>query len=304
MAFYKCQKGKQVSSVLNENSWETIQEVGAEGTGANYWSIGDTKTITLNGTVGNLALSNQDVKVFIIEFNYRGDNGIYFQGFKSTDATPVDIALCDAKYNVQVINGSKVFNMNHWGGSSSPYNTNYGGWKGCDLRYDILGSTNQAPSGYGSTPTTSRAGYDATSSAKTSPVSNTLMAALPSALRNVLAAWTIYTDNKGDSSNVEANVTTSVDYLPLLAEYEVFGYRTFANEYENTNNKQKQMAYYANGNSKIKYKHSDKSTAVIWYVRSAYYNNDNSFCTVTEYNNRSSSKSLVSRGLAPAFRVA
>lgn len=286
---------------LEEYSWSDIQAIGAAGTGSNYFDIGDTKTIKLNGTVGTLALSNYQCKVFIIEFNYRGDNGIYFQGFKTTDG--IDIALTDSEYNARSISdGSKYFNLNHWGQDSEPYNTNYGGWKACDARYDILGSTDRAPSGYGAMKTTSCVGYDATSTAKTNPVANTLMAALPADLRAVLAAWTIYTDNKGNKSNASANVTTSVDYLPLLSEFEVFGSRTYANQYEQ--NSQSQMSYYANGNSKVKNKFGDTNNPCSWWVRSPYSSDAIYFCFVTTGGITSYNTSRWSYGLAPAFRIA
>ena len=287
------------TATLENMSWSDIQTIGAAGTGANYFDIGDTKSVTLSGTVGTLAVSGT-YYVFIIEFNYRNDNGIYFQGFKTADG--IDIALCDASYGSFKYDGTKIFNLNHWGTSSTPYNTNYGGWKGCDFRYDILGSVSQRPSGYGSTPTTSRSGYDATSAAKTSPVANTLMAALQVELRNVLAAWTIYTDNKGNSSNTQANVTSSIDYLALLAEFEVFGTRSIANQYEQ--NQQAQMSYYANGNSRIKYMHSETTTACIWWLRSPSNSNAYTFCIVYTNNKANNSNSNNSIGLAPAFRVA
>ncbi|MBQ6909797.1 MAG: hypothetical protein IJQ29_06735, partial [Synergistaceae bacterium] len=88
--------GQTIAS-LEDTDWAVIQGVGAAGTGANYWDIGDTKTITLNGKIGDyFTASNLQLKVFIIEFNYRGDNGIYFQGFKTLDG--VDVALCDSLY--------------------------------------------------------------------------------------------------------------------------------------------------------------------------------------------------------------
>ena len=151
-----------VMTDLNSMSWAQIQAIGAAGTGANYFDIGDTKTITLNGTVGTLALNNFSCKVFIVDFNYRGDNGIYFQGFKTADGT--DIALVDSEYGTSSTDGTKCFNFNHWG------NYNYGGWKGSDIRYDILGSTDKAPSGYNTAKSTSCVGYDATEAAKTNPV--------------------------------------------------------------------------------------------------------------------------------------
>ncbi|MBR0043725.1 MAG: hypothetical protein IJP56_02665, partial [Synergistaceae bacterium] len=86
--------GIVIGATLEDTDWVVIQGVGAGGMGANYWDIGDTKTITLNGNIGDyFTASNLQLKVFIIEFNYRGDNGIYFQGFKSMDG--VDVALCD-----------------------------------------------------------------------------------------------------------------------------------------------------------------------------------------------------------------
>lgn len=288
---------------LEGYTWAQIAAIGKAGIGANYFDIGDTKSLTLNGTVGTLALSNYDCKVFIIDFNYKGTNGVYFQGFK--DANGVDIALCDDECNSNAGNtGAKKFAMNHWGVTSGNYNTNFGGWKGCDLRYDILGSTDKAPSDYGKQHTTSCVGYDATSVAKTSPVANTLMAALPSVLRAELEPLTIYTDNKGNKSNVAANVTSSVDYLPLLAEFEVFGAIFGANQYEQ--NQQVQLAYYANGNSKIKYKHNDATTACHWWLRSAHYNSASNFRLVSASGDGGGTGSISSYScaVAPAFRLA
>lgn len=280
--------------------WDLISDIGSKGNGANYWDIGDTKSVLINGTIGTLAV-NGTFKVVIIDFNYRGNNGIYFQGFK--DSNGVDIALCDSKYSSISYDGTKYFNMNHWGSTSSPYNKNIGGWIGCDLRYDVLGSTETQPYQYGSTiNVSSRTGYDATVIAKTNPVPDTLMAALPQELRDVMSLWTIYTDNKGASSNVQANVTASVDYLPLLSEFEVQGSRSYANQYEKIY--QSQMAYYANGNSKVRYTHDDDTTACRWWLRSPYYNDSGSFCYVATSGGGTYTYSYRSYGLAPAFRLA
>ena len=294
-----------IGATLEDTDWSSIQTVGGMGIGANFFDIGDTKTITLNGTVGTLALSNYQCKVFIIEFNYRGDNGIYFQGFKNVSDNK-DIALCDSKYGSDYLSdGTKYFSHSHWGRGTNSESGNYGGWKGCDLRYDILGSTNQAPSGYGAATTTSRTGYDATEAAKTSPVANTLMAALPSDLRAVLAPWIIYTNNYVGGSTSAADVTTSIDYLPLLAEFEIFGARSYANQYEQ--NSQAQMTYYKNGNSKIKYKHSSTGTAVNWWTRSAGTASSYPkimFVWTTPQGTCYTETVDKSEGIAPAFRVA
>jgi hypothetical protein len=288
---------------LANSSWGAISIVSEAGLGADYWAVGDTKSVLINGTVGRLSLSTT-LYVFIIGIDHntaKEGAGITFQGFKTAQTGGTDVCLCDSYYSqYQSYNGTKYFQLNHWG-TSNNYGTNYGGWKGCDMRYDILGSTNIPPSGYGAVPTTARVGYDAEDTTATEPVANTLMSALPADLRKVMKPMTIYTDNKGNSSNTAANVTTSVDYLPLLAEFEIFGSRRYANQYEAA--QQEQYAYYANGNSKVKYKHNGTSTAANWWERSPYYNNAANFCRVLPGGGANYDFSSFSYGLAPAFRV-
>ena len=128
------------------------------------------------------------------------------------------------------------------------------------------------------------------------------MAALPADLRAVLKPITKYTDNvAGGSGSVEANVTATIDYLPLLAEYEIFGSRTNANEYEK--NKQAQYAYYTAGNSKKKYRHSATGSSCNWWERSPYYGNNSRFCYVGNGGNAYYNGANYSYGLAPAFLV-
>jgi hypothetical protein len=112
---------------------------------------------------------------------------------------------------------------------------------------------------YGSNVYSHRIGYDASSSCATNPVPNTLMASLPSDLRAVMKPMAIYSHNSAGSSISNANVTQSIDYLPTLSEYEIHG--TIGNAFPEEENYQKQYAYYIDGNSKIKYKHNDTTTA-------------------------------------------
>lgn len=295
-----------VSKVLNENSWEDISKISNLGLGADCWSVGDTKSVLINGTIGTLAVNNT-YWAFILGFNHNSaieGKGITFGGFKTAQTGGKDICLVDSKYYANSYDGTKYFNLNHWGSTSSPRSTNYGGWKGCDARYDILGSTNKEPSGYGSTATTDRVGYDPENyDIVTNPVANTLMAALPQDLRAAMKPITKYTDNTGNRSNVLANVTASVDYLPLLAEFEVFGTGgNQANVYER--NYQKQYAYYAAGNSRIRYRHSAAASASAWFERSPIYFGNYEFCHIlpdgTGVDNMSSSSS---EGIAPVFMV-
>ena len=288
---------------LNDQTWAEIRQVSDAGKGSEYWNVGDRKGVLVKGTVGTLAV-NTTLYVYILGFNHNSAKegaGIHFGTFKSALTNGADVCLIDSYYgSYQSYNGTKYFQMNHWG-TSSNYNTNYGGWKACDMRYDILGSTNKAPSGYGAQKTTSVVGYDAPTNTATSPVANTLMAALPSDLRAVMKPITKYTDSVGNSSNVAGNVTASVDYLPLLAEFEIFGTRSYANQYEQ--NSQVQYDYYKSGNSKVKYRHSSTGSTAIWWERSPYCNNGNSFCYVNLNGNANYAAASYSIGLAPAFMV-
>ncbi len=288
---------------LNDQTWAEIRQVSDAGKGSEYWNVGDRKGVLVKGTVGTLAV-NTTLYVYILGFNHNSAKegaGIHFGTFKSALTNGADVCLIDSYYgSYQSYNGTKYFQMNHWG-TSSNYNTNYGGWKACDMRYDILGSTNKAPSGYGAQKTTSVVGYDAPTNTATSPVANTLMAALPSDLRAVMKPITKYTDSVGNSSNVAGNVTASVDYLPLLAEFEIFGTRSYANQYEQ--NSQVQYDYYKSGNSKVKYRHSSTGSTAIWWERSPYYYTNISFCFVTTGGGANYTSASISRGLAPAFMV-
>ena len=282
---------------LNDQTWAEIRQVSDAGKGAEYWKVGDCKGITINGTVGTLAV-NTTLYSYILGFNHNSAKegaGIQFGTFKSALNNGVDVCLIDGSHNGYNTNGTKLFNMNHRG------DYNYGGWIASDLRYDILGSTNKAPSGYGAEKTTSAVGYDAPANTATSPVANTLMAALPADLRAVMKPITKYTDAVGNASNVAANVKTSVDYLPLLAEFEIFGTRSYANQYEQ--NSQLQYDYYKAGNSKVKYRHSATVSTAVWWERSPNYNNSNNFCNVNTNGNANNFYARFSYGLAPAFMV-
>lgn len=269
-----------ILATLNDNSWAAIHSV--SGTGASYWAVGDRKAVAVSGTVGTQAV-NGTYYAYIIGFNHNSSkegNGITFGTFKTALSGGTDICLVDGKYDGYSTNGTKYFNMNH----SS--NTNSGGWKGCDLRYDVLGSTNTNDG-------------DATATTATNPVANTLMAALPSDLRAVMQPMTIYTDNTGGGSDNASYVTKTTDYLPLLAEYEIFGTRSYANSAEK--NYQAQYAYYSAGNSKVKYRHSATGSTAWWWERSPNYNNSNNFCNVNTNGNANNNNARNSNGVAPDF---
>lgn len=272
------------SPVLNNNTWAEIGQASDANVGASLWSVGATKAVAINGTVASQAI-DMTLWVYILGFNHNaakeGNNRIHFGGFKNAQTGGKDIALVDSHYGSGVTDGTVCFNINHSG------HTNVGGWKSCDARYDVLGSTHAK-------------GENAATTTATSPVANTLMAALPAELRAVMKPITKYTDNVGNATNVAENITATVDYLPLLAEFEIFGVRKYANQYEQ--NQQMQYAYFANGNSKSKYKHSDPSSGAYWWERSPSYYYANSFCYVRG-GGAGNSSAGGSGGLSPAFAV-
>ncbi len=257
------------------STWDDIKAISDAGTAASYFATGDTKSLTLNGKIGTLTVSNLKVDAFILGINHNaskeGSNRIHWAIGKISG---VQVALCDSVYGGGYTDGNKYFNMNHWG------NYNYGGWKGCDMRYDILGSTNKAPSGYGSQLQTNRVGYDpANYDIVNSPLANTLAAAFPKDVRKVLKTVTKYTDNMGKANlNNSSAVTASVDYFFLLSEHEVYGTKTYANDYEK--NYQAQYDYFKAGNAKDMYKHDARTTRVWVWLRSALYGTNNNFAVV------------------------
>ena len=255
---------KYISATLNDNDWATIRDIADASEGANYWAVGDTKEITINGKVSDgLTLTNYQTWVYIIGFDHNSSvegTGIAFGGFKTAQTSGTDVALCDSGYNSSK-NSGQWFNMNN-------NNSTTGGWASCNMRNNTL---------------------------------SLVKAALPSDLQSVLKTTTIYTDNTGGSSTAASYVTATQDDLYLLAEFEIFGARTYANSAEQT--KQQQYAYYVAGNSKVKYRHDSTATAVIWWERSVYATSASYFCYVASSGTASNYGGSISRGLAVAFKV-
>ena len=111
---------------------------------------------------------------------------------------------------------------------------------------------------------------------------------------------TKYTDNMGNNTgNTQSNVTSTTDYLFLLAEYEVFGSRSYANSYEQ--NYQVQYDYYKAGNSKVANNHTSTASAVWWWLRSPYYY-ASGFCNVYG-SGGGTNNAYYSAGVRPGFAV-
>ena len=257
-----------VAAELNANSWEMIKAVSDAGQGANYWSVGDTKDVTLTGTWQSLNVSNVTVKAFIIGFDHNsaveGEHRIHFlMGKIGTTMT----AFCDSQYGNQT--SGAYFTMN-------TTNTNSGGWGASRMRKTVLGNSN--------TPDV--------------PLEGSLMAVLPEELRAVMKSVTKYTNNTGGSAASSA-VTATTDYTFLMAEFEIFGAKTNANQYEQ--NKQAQYDYFKAGNPKVFYNQAKIYTAVNAWLRSPGASNGYYFCFVYTSGAANYNYASISRGVAPGF---
>jgi hypothetical protein len=260
-----------IYSTLNSNSWAAIREVSDAGLASNYWNVGDTKAITINGTAGSLSLSSLSINVFIIGINHNstreGSNRIHFMMGKIGS---VQAGLVDSQYGS---NGSSTaFRMN-------TTHVNTGGWNNSYMRKTILDSDGSP----------------------TNPAASSLMSCLPSDLRAVMKSCTKYSDNTGGGSNTASYVTSTTDYLFLLSEFEVQGARTYANSAEQTY--QSQYAYFAAGNSKVFYRHSSTASTAFWWGRSVYAGNTYRFCAVGTGGAAYGNSAGDSLAVAPGFCV-
>lgn len=253
-----------IGTSLNDCTWEQIRAISDAGLASVYFSDGDRKAVTLNGTVGSLPFSNVTHHCFIIGIDHNseieGEKRIHFQfGFSSlSDGVP--LTFVDSGYNTSKTSGS-WFNINNDGSNS-------GGWQNSRMRTAICPAFKKA---------------------------------MPSDLQEVLKTVTKYSDNTGGGTDAESYVTATTDDIFLLAEYEIFGTHTYANSAEK--NYQAQYAWYAAGNLKSKNKHDAISTAAHWWGRSTRATTNNQFCITNASGKASFYSVLNSCGFAPCFCV-
>ena len=267
---------------LEETSWAQISAISSEGNAANYFSVGDTKSVKLNGTVGYLSV-NATYYVYIIGINHNAElegNGIHFGCFKTE--TGVDIALVDSYYGYSASTSSTTHSFRHWKDSSK-------WWCESDLRSKILGSTGPyVKTDSSEAPTATRS------------KSSTLLGIIPTELYDVMKPVTKYVYDYSFGLNAFVK-----DYFSLLSSYEITGtsnqytddtkamYSTYSRQYE----------YYANGASKIKYKHNAQTTACIYWLRDTGDATGYGNLHITESGAVSKASGMLSYGLAPIFVV-
>lgn len=256
-----------VGTALNNMTWAQIRKVSDDGLAANYFSVGDRKAVTLNGTISDyLSFSNETYYCYIIGIDHNsgkeGANRIHFQFGYSALSGGAHIAFVDSKCeNYMTVYNLPCFKMNDM-------NENAGGWNKSQMRTIICPAFKNA---------------------------------MPSDLQAVLKTTTKYSDNTGNGSNNSSYVTATTDDIFLLAEYEVYGTRKYANSAEK--NYQAQYAYYSAGNSKVRYRHNSTGTTVYWWLRSVYFGGESSFCISYASGNVGEIIASYCSGFAPAFCV-
>ena len=232
-----------VELVFGNNSWSAIRHVSDLGIAQNFWSVGDRKQITINGTINGATFSAEQGNAFILGFNHNAE----IEG-----ANRIHLCIAEEQYTPsdgQATYKAWVNNYNSSGGAfyinKSQYNT--GGWGSSDMRTKILGTSITSYTG-------------------------TFLGALPADLRTELKSITKYTDNTGGACTEAASVTATTDYMFLLSPYEIaavkyggFPHATVkVNPYEYE--KQEQYAYFTAGNSQNFYYTSSGSyhIATLW----------------------------------------
>lgn len=252
-----------VGSDLNATSWSVITSVSNADEGPNYWSIGDRKSVSISGTVGNFTFSSVTSYAFIIGFDHNsyweGNKRIHFQFGATAKTGGKMVAFIDSKYNSSV-SSIGYFSMSNNGQSNA--------WSASQMRTTIC---------------------------------TAFVNALPSALKSALKTVVKYTHNVNSNESLSRNVTPAEEIIFLLSEKEVFGTITKGNTYEGTY--QEQYAYYAAGNSKVRYRHSSTGSTAIWLLRSAFIANTGQFCRVNTGGTIGNATGNYSYGFAPAFCV-
>ena len=247
---------------FNKASWSFIKAAATSGEASSYWSVGDRKEVTLNGTVGNKSFSNTTTYCYILGFDHNksvesgGAHALHIGFGASALSGGAYIAYCDSKYGYNV-SSTGYFSMN-----SSTINS--GGWNSCQMKSTICPAFKNA---------------------------------LPSDLRNNIRAVTKW-QNNGNSTSGQS----SSNEIWLLSEMEIFGsapksnYTTNQLQYDFY----KGVANWSAA-PKIKYKDTSTSTAVYWWERSVHSSGSVDFCNVDTNGNAGYNSANFSIGFAPCL---
>lgn len=262
----RCEFLPEIGTALNDISWEDIRRISDAGQASNYFSVGDRKAVTLNGTVGSLTFDNETYYCYIIGIDHNSDlegaNRIHFQFGYTALSGGTHIAFVDSGYNSSKTSGS-WFNMNNG-------DINSGGWESSLMRTVICPAFKNA---------------------------------MPSDLQAVLKTVIKYTNNFGGLYYDGDYVTATTDTIFILATYEVFTSAGSSDTLTTEKDYQVQYAWYTAGNSNARYNHSSLSSSASWWLRSASMDGRQCFAGVSAAGEASNFMSSKSYGFTPAFCV-
>lgn len=247
-------------TALNDCSWYQISNISRLGLAKQYFSVGDTKSILMNGSVPDVTFSNLSIDVFIAGFDHNseleGENTIHFQ---IGQINGVNVAFDNGSSTENISSGTLAFNMH----KDNVLGRNR--WDTCSCRTTLLGS-DRSP---------------------LEPIQNSFMSCLPADLRAVMRSVTKYTDNAGRTDESDStNVTATTDFLWLPSLFEVGGSDLSSGTSASAESEyQAQYEYYqASSDSnkvkkQVKYKHNDPTTARNYWTRTP--DSDKNFTTVS-----------------------
>lgn len=250
---------------LNEYTWDEISRISLADKAAEYgFKVGDAKEVTLNGSVGY----GSAARTFSNQKYW-----VYIIGINHNEAKEGKGIAFQGFKTAQSSGTDIAVTGTNYGNSGSGMiinstKTNAGGWHGSWAYTTCMAQWKNC---------------------------------FPSDLQAVIRTTTLYTDNMGNSGTSASAVTANRNEVYYLAEYEVFGSNHYANPNELA--RQAQYDYYKAGNSKVKYRNDNTSSAASWLLRSPYHDSSRSFCYVYTDGSANSGFAYHSRGSAPCFKV-
>jgi len=258
------EKAPSADPVFANNTPEQIQAAVRAGIASTLWRVGDKIPIKLKGTVGNLSL-NGTYYAYIIGFDHN-------KALESGGAHNIHlqfaktsggtvIAFADSKYGGNCGGVNGFFSMN-------ATNTTSGGWKSCQMRTNICSA---------------------------------FFNVLPTEWQYIITECTKYSDNVGNGNGTASAVTATQDKIWLPAQFEIYGTRSLANQYEQ--NKQVQYSVFADTAGKQKYKHDATTTGAYWWSRSTNGGSNTAWCDNRPNGTVTSSYANLSRAFAPCFQI-
>lgn len=254
-------KGK----TLNEYTWDEISRISLADKAVEYgFKVGDAKEVTLNGSVGygSTARTFSNQKYWVYIIGINHNEGKEGKGIAFQGFKTAQTGGIDVA--VTCTN----YNSTGSGMVMNSTSTNSGGWNGSWAYTTCMGQWKSCFS---------------------------------SDLQVVIRTTTLYTDNTGNQSTSESNVTANSNGVYYLADYEAFGSTAGANI--NEARQQLRYDYYQTGNSKVKYRSDNTGTAARWWLRSPSYKGSTTFCYIDTDGLSSGNTANRSYGAAPCFKV-